>query len=29
MENKNDEVFIGKYANLLMDRWFKRSFGTE
>ena len=26
---KNDEVFVGKYANLLMDRWFKRSFGTD
>ena len=29
MKNKNDDYAIGRYANLLMDRWFKRSFGTE
>jgi len=31
METKsaNEELHIGRYANVLMDRWFKRSFGTE
>ena len=26
---QTEEIKIGKYANVLMDRWFKRSFGTE
>lgn len=25
----NNEIHIGRYADILMDRWFKRSFGTE
>ena len=26
---QTEEIKIGKYANVLMDRWFKRTFGTE
>ena len=29
MKTTNEEIHIGRYANVLMDRWFKRSFGTE
>jgi len=26
---ENEEIKIGKYADILMDRWFKRTFGRE
>ena len=27
--DSNDEIRIGRFADIRMDRWFKRSFGTE
>ncbi|MBO4447827.1 MAG: Rpn family recombination-promoting nuclease/putative transposase [Bacteroidales bacterium] len=27
--SNNNEIHIGRFADILMDRWFKRSFGTE
>ena len=32
MSTKNttgNEIHIGRFADILMDRWFKRSFGSE